>query len=404
MGSIRRIRLRATAAVAALLASTAAWAESASAEPSVDADETADTSSPSRGSLPETPAEPSEIDEAQAAREKSPPPEDEAVAQARDAFRLGSTLARQGQWNDALAAYERSARLNPHPVTTYNIGYVERALGHYTRARAAFSRALDTTAWPEGVALPPNLATEARSYLAEVDRKLARVVVTVDPPNATITIDGRALDPVEGDHSRPLVMAGTATSERARPAPAPVFDLLVDPGAHVIVLSLPTEPDKVMRRTFASGASASLELSMHDEEPAAAPATSARMTVPVQDRGVESAGLSRTWAWVAYGVGGAGLATWAGFGISALKKDSFLKDQCPNHYCPPESPHTQYRNKLTLHSNLATAGVIVGGAGVAAGTLLLLMTRGDKEESARATDRQIEPWVGLGSAGVRGTF
>ena len=58
--------------------------------------------------------------------------EDPNVERAREAFRLGSTLARQGQWQDALSAYERSAELRPHAVTTYNIGYVERALGHLT--------------------------------------------------------------------------------------------------------------------------------------------------------------------------------------------------------------------------------------------------------------------------------
>src|SRR5688572_3731947 len=69
--------------------------------------------------------------------------DDPNLQRAREAFRLGSTLARQGQWQDALAAYERSAELRPHPVTTYNLGYVERALGHLTRSRKFLELALE---------------------------------------------------------------------------------------------------------------------------------------------------------------------------------------------------------------------------------------------------------------------
>ena len=59
------------------------------------------------------------------------PEESPQILQARDAFRLGSTLAKQGRWSDALAAFERSARLKEHPVTTYNLAYCARALGQF---------------------------------------------------------------------------------------------------------------------------------------------------------------------------------------------------------------------------------------------------------------------------------
>ena len=62
--------------------------------------------------------------------------------QARDAFSLGTALANQGQWPEALNAFNRSSKLRPHPVTTYNLAYCERALGHYTRAYKLFRRTL----------------------------------------------------------------------------------------------------------------------------------------------------------------------------------------------------------------------------------------------------------------------
>src|SRR5947207_8021484 len=65
-------------------------------------------------------------------------PEDSGVSAARDAFRQGSALARQGQWPEALTAFRRSAALKGHPITTYDIAYCERALGRYARASLHF--------------------------------------------------------------------------------------------------------------------------------------------------------------------------------------------------------------------------------------------------------------------------
>src|SRR5947199_10579030 len=65
------------------------------------------------------------------------------VDRARDAYKEGAALARDAQWGAALAAFERSAKLRPHPWATFNIAVCERALGQYVRARRTFARALD---------------------------------------------------------------------------------------------------------------------------------------------------------------------------------------------------------------------------------------------------------------------
>src|SRR6187402_143183 len=57
------------------------------------------------------------------------------VVKARELFVRGTTLVQSAQWAEALDAFEQSAALRPHPITTYNIGACERALGRYTVAR-----------------------------------------------------------------------------------------------------------------------------------------------------------------------------------------------------------------------------------------------------------------------------
>src|SRR5260221_14259973 len=67
---------------------------------------------------------------------------DPKVAEARRLFAEGASLADLGRWSEALEKFEASAALRPHATTTYDIGYCERALGHPTRAKRFFERAL----------------------------------------------------------------------------------------------------------------------------------------------------------------------------------------------------------------------------------------------------------------------
>src|SRR5712672_2584157 len=69
-------------------------------------------------------------------------PEDPNVALARTEFVRGNDLATSSQWAAALAAFEHSYELRPHPLTVFNMGVCERALGRLTRARSMFAEAV----------------------------------------------------------------------------------------------------------------------------------------------------------------------------------------------------------------------------------------------------------------------
>jgi tetratricopeptide (TPR) repeat protein len=57
-------------------------------------------------------------------------------------FSRGLSLAKQGLWREALAAYEESLRVNPNRAQTYlNIGFVYYELGYDQEAQEAFARA-----------------------------------------------------------------------------------------------------------------------------------------------------------------------------------------------------------------------------------------------------------------------
>ncbi len=330
-------------------------------------------SASARAQEPATPPAPAtEAEPAPAAPDEN---EDPNLQPAREAFRLGSTLARQGQWQDALAAYERSAELRAHAVTTYNIGYVERALGHLTRARQFFTRALEAGPSSGLDPLPENLQGMARSYLSEIDHKIARVSVTLADPKIAVSVDGRPLE-VLSTGERPLLSAGIAAPGRPVTPPTPAFDLLVDPGRHVILLSLAGKGDRLLNQDFEAGSAASLSLAVESEPP---PAPAPAPIAPAQMESSEPANL-RPWMWTAFGVGAAGVVTGSVFGILAIKQESKLSGLCP---VKPNCLHSDEMDRLDDYALVSTIGFGVGIVGLGVGTGLWFVDRG-KEKATPA--------------------
>jgi hypothetical protein len=163
---------------------------------------------------------------------------DDPANEAREAFRKGAELAKDAQWSAALASFERSARLRPHPGTTYNIGICERALGQYVRARRTFARALDQRASGEGE-LPEPTVTEIQKLRTEIDGLVGSLDVTLVPADARVAVDGQPLEasgPASGT-GIPIVLAGTLPPGPGKTAPAATFRVVLDPGHHVFVIS-----------------------------------------------------------------------------------------------------------------------------------------------------------------------
>ena len=193
----------------------------------------------------------------------TPPSATEApdVTHAREAFVEGAALVKRAQWAEALAAFERSSKLLPHAVTTYNIGACERAMGSYTLARGHLAAALAENEAAGGKQLSESLQTDTRALLVEIDHLLASLTVTLTPPNATIAVDGRPL--AAGDKGPPpVLLCGVRTPGPGEPAPASVFRLVLNPGAHVLVLSGEGFGEAVVPRTLAPGAQEEVHLAL----------------------------------------------------------------------------------------------------------------------------------------------
>jgi hypothetical protein len=200
-----------------------------------------------------------------AAAQPSPPAspsstEGADALQAREEFRAGGRLVEQSEWAAALAAFERSLALRSHALTVYNIGVCQRFLGRYTLAAHTLRLGLART---EGSAeLPDLFRDQAKAYVDEIDRKLARISVTVSQPEATILVDGRPLETTpSGD-----IVAGIALPGEGKRVPAARFVLVADPGAHVITFQLEGHDTVEVRRDLKPGTTEELSMSLTQQD------------------------------------------------------------------------------------------------------------------------------------------
>ncbi len=175
------------------------------------------------------------------------------VTVARQRFTDGTDLVRKAQWAEALAAFEDSYRLRAHSITLFNIGACERALGRYTRARAMFTKAISLHE-SSANKMPESLLSEARGIIAEIDRLLARVTITLDPSDALFAVDGRPAEVVIEGPDAPRLVAGTLEPGIGRAPPAKTFELVLDPGAHVLSFARKGFSDAIVNATFTPGA------------------------------------------------------------------------------------------------------------------------------------------------------
>lgn len=208
-----------------------------------------------------------------------PAADDPARDRARQAFLRGTELVRDARWAEALAAFEEAEATIPHAITIYNIGACERALGRYTSARRTLERALAEHE-SKRTELPAALVDDTKAFLAEIDRLLARVTVTVTP-EASLVVDGRPLlvsdrvggrsDALPGPRlselgahavTLPVLVAGILPPAEGSPPPAKTFVIEMDPGRHVLSFARKGFSDAVVRRDFASGTNPPLELSL----------------------------------------------------------------------------------------------------------------------------------------------
>jgi hypothetical protein len=312
-----------------------------------------------------------------------------AVAEARTAFQEGIALAKAERWADALQALERSDALHPHAITTYNIGYCERQLGHWTRARKMLAGALAAHRTRGGVELPADLVWAAQTYLSDADRHIATVSVTIT--RGGVTVDGRPLELAQSDGPRPVLLAETRGIGPPEAPPSVTFEVLVDPGTHVFALSVKGRADVIVNETLAPGSKISLDLREPDATEGSKPATR-----PPQAEALPAEKPNLAPAFVAFGLGAGGLAIGTVSGLVAFGKRNEVNQACQ---AADPSRCASEREIGNRAADISTGAFIVGGVAVAAGAVLFLVAPRSKTATTQPEVHAVLGWRTLGLEG-----
>jgi hypothetical protein len=311
---------------------------------------------------------------------------------ARSLMTDGRELRAHNDLRGALTAFKAADALMHVPTTGLEVARTEVALGLLVEARGAIRELFRVPSRAD----EPRPFAEARAAALALDGELAaripslRVVLVNGSRDPRVRIDGVAI-----------------------PADAAAAAIKVNPGRHVV------EAGGV---TGAGSARAEVTVAEREDKPVTltlpAPASEASDPRPPATDAAPPRSQShtaRTIGIVGFGAGGVGLIVGSITGLLSIQKTNALKGGCDGNQCPPTSGGDL--DAARSMATVSTLAFVVAGVGVGVGVGALLIgdkSGGDKsggpDESGKQTARgtsdslRVTPWIGLGTAGLRGTF
>ncbi len=318
-------------------------------------------------------------------------PSEQDIAQARDLGGQGQAAFEAGNFAEAEKLFKAATRLySAAPTLTLGLARSQAKLGKFLSAQEAYNKIIRE--WGNVSSPPPafkDALEAARAEIGAVSGRAGSATIVVEgAPKPQVTIDGDTIPPAALGLKRP-----------------------VDPGHHVVRAQAEGYKPAETTINVAEGQSVEAKLTLQKEE-SAAPAPGDTTTAPGSDTGVtaEPGGKSnKTLAFVAFGVGGAGLVVGAITGLMAMGKHSDLEKACGGETCPATEQDNvdSYKTMGTI----STVGFIVAGVGAAAGAILWLTApketttaNGSGRYATARTKPSIVPYLGPLGGGVTGRF
>jgi hypothetical protein len=317
------------------------------------------------------------------------PVNDQLRATARALADEGMTFYEQRKYAEALDRFDRASEIIQAPTITLHAARSLDKLGRLVEAAERYRTCINTPLDDKASEAFRAAQDAARSELQALTPRIPSIEIAVKGPGANeaiVTLDGRRV---------PKALIGVKT--------------LVNPGDHKILASTETHAD-VEEVTITEKQLSRVVLELEPKagsNPDQIIGPDKPVTLPPPMNG------KRVGGFVALGVGGALTVVGIATGISALDKEKLLEKQCPTDGRPVEDPdcfdessayYARY-NTYEVQRGVSVAGFVLGGVGIATGVVLLVLAAKSKPPPQPATNSlHIEPWIGAGTAGFRGTF
>jgi hypothetical protein len=288
--------------------------------------------------------------------------------QAQARFARGKELLGKKQYEAALAEFRASHEIVASPNTRLELARCLRAMGKLVAAYAELGRAAVEAKELVGQDNRYQRAFDsASSERAEIEPQLGFATLTIQ--NATddtkVIVGGEELRRAAWGEPTPIVAGDT--------------EVAVETSGHATVKRT---------LTLAAGQKTSLAIDALSGDPAPAPPAP-----PVAPPAEGGASPLRVAAYVAGGVGVAGLATFTIAGLMAHSTYDDLNRACQGGPCPPDKTGEISSGKT--QQTIANVGLIVGIAGVAAGVTLFVLSP-SKASPGPTTGVVMAPgWLGV---------
>jgi hypothetical protein len=312
---------------------------------------------------------------------------DEERAAARAAAGQGADAFDASKWQEAVDLFSRAEAVVHSPIHLLFIGRAQTKLGHWVKAYEAFNRIKREGAPADAPPAVKKAVEEGSAELAQLEPQLPYVAVSVKNPSGQVEVkmDGTVVPPALLGLMRP-----------------------VDPGQHQFQASNGQASSEVVTADIKPASRQNVELVLGAATaptPAVAttPDPSFAAPPPATDESGTKSGL-RIGSYAAFGVGAAGLAVGTVFLLKHLGTKDDADKICPTKSCPLEKQAEQKAkdDDAASQGTLAVIGYAVGGAGIAAGVTLLILSSGSKDSAEH--EPSIRPYIGYQTAGVVGRF
>lgn len=323
----------------------------------------------------------------------------EVKAAARAAANQGLEAFKSGDYQTAVDRFERANELIRAPTHTLFLARAHEKLGNLVVARELYLELDREQLADDAPQAFVQAQSDARTELEALEPRVPRITVDVTGPGA------EAAEVLMDDKPMPSALIGIE-----RP---------VDPGKHRFRASAGEAKARPVIVTVEEGERKSITLELKTLATTDLPPDDRDPVVPDKPTEPADDGVSgMTVAGVtALGVGGLGL----GLGLYFTKQKGDFEDDADTLFdaCNPRVCSSSERQRIAAMdedaataANMSTAGFIVGGLGVATGITLLLLAPSGEDEPAQPEApaekddvwAKVQPWVGLGSFGVNGTF
>ena len=293
---------------------------------------------------------------------------------AQTQFDYGLAEMEAGRFASGCPALAESYRIDPHPGVLFTLAECENKWGKIASAFTHYEAYIDLFA---------HMSDEQKAHQRGRDRIAAAQRDALRPvlPQLAIALPAGA-------------PAGTTVTRDGDPLGAPSLGvaLPVDPGEHLIVAKTPDGVRHETRVTLERGQRRNVVLDL-TATPTPTPTSTPTPTPTPTSTSTSTSNPVRTWAWIAGGIGLAGIAVGSIAGAVVMNDASTIHSQCqPDQSCSPSGLSAASQSRT--FGAISDVGFAVGGAGLIT-SLVLFLLPGPKAVVPVASPQPHGGFVGL---------